>query len=175
MIAEKLKLNLGSRDRNVKGFQNVDIDKHPGVDFVCDVSDLSQFKDESVSEILASNILEHFPHVRTVEVLKEWRRVLEPGGLLYLSVPDFKRTVDIYLQRGLEPWIQNFICGDQGYATAFHYAIFDTNSLRELVAKADFSEISIVNRFAFTPGNDCSNLKSTVDGKLVCLNAVVVK
>ncbi len=49
MIAtEDIRLNLGSRDRKIPGFKNMDIDAHEGVDIVGDVSDLSMFEDESV-------------------------------------------------------------------------------------------------------------------------------
>lgn len=176
MIAtETLKLNLGSRDRFIPGYKNMDIDAHPGVDFVGDVSDLSRFEDCSVSAVFASNILEHFPHTRTNNVLTEWKRVLRPGGALYLSVPDFSRAVEIYHSCGLKDWIQNQLMGDQEYATAFHYAIFDEKRLRDIVMDVGFRECSAVERFEFADKNDCSNNVSNIDGKLVSLNMVARK
>lgn len=175
MNAAALKLNLGSRDRAMPGFKNMDCEAHPGVDFVGDVADLSRFESESVAEIFASNIIEHFPHGQTVKVLKEWRRVLEKGGILYLSVPDFARAVEIYRMRGLEDWVENFTHGDQGYATAFHYAIFDYDRLNRKCVEAGFSYASRVNSFDFAAPNDCSNLVSNADGKRVSLNVAVVK
>lgn len=171
----ELKLNLGSRDRRVDGFKNMDIDAHPGVDYVGDVSDLSQFADGSVAEILASNILEHFPHTRTAGVLKEWHRVLAPGGKLYVSVPDFARAVELYETGGLENWVENFLMGDQVYETAFHYAIFDESRLYYRLMDAGFKEMFVVTHFGFTAPEDCSNLVSTLDEKPVCLNAIAVK
>lgn len=157
------------------GFNNMDIDAHGGVDFVGDVSDLSRFQDGSIDAIYASNILEHFPHVRTNNVLTEWKRVLRVGGILYLSVPDFARAIEIYKQTGLKDWIQNFLMGDQGYKTAFHYAIFDEKRLRDIVIEAGFRECSFVERFSFSDPDDCSNNVSSIDGKIVSLNAVVIK
>ncbi len=176
MIAtDDIRLNLGSRDRKIPGFLNMDIDAHEGVDIVGDVSDLSRFEDGSVHQVFASNVLEHFPHPQTLSVLKEWHRVLRPGGILFVSVPDFARAVEIYKHLGLEDWIQNFICGDQGYKTAFHYAIFDDHRLRDLVLKAGFRECSLVEFFPFAAKGDCSNNVSTYDRKPVSLNAVVRK
>lgn len=40
MIAERIRLNLGSRTRSLPGFKNVDIDNHAGVDIVCDVANI---------------------------------------------------------------------------------------------------------------------------------------
>lgn len=175
LATETLKLNLGSRTRKMAGFKNMDIDAHEGVDFVGDVSDLSRFESESVAAIFASNILEHFPHTCTHNVLTEWNRVLRPGGALYLSVPDFARAVEIYKKTGLRDWIQNFLMGDQPYATAFHYAIFDEERLRDIVLSVGFRECSAVERFLFAAPEDCSNNISTHDGKLISLNMVAVK
>lgn len=182
LAPNKLKLNLGSRNRNVPGFKNVDIHQHPGVDYVMDVSDLSHFADGSVSEILGSNILEHFPHAKTLSVLKEWHRVLAPLGVLYLSVPDFSRALELHLKHqkaapdsGLSDWVVNFLYGDQGYETAFHYTAFDWIRLRNILHQAGFPEVCQVDSLPVSDKDDCSNLKSNLDGKLVCLNVVAIK
>ncbi len=167
-----MKLNLGSRDRNMEGFKNMDIEKHPGVDYVGDVSDLSRFKDGSIEEIYASNILEHFPAVRTVEVLKEWNRVLEDDGRLLISVPDFKRCAELYLEYGLQDWIVNMLWGDQEYETAFHYTGFDHNRMLRLLAQANFKTATRVISFGV---EDCSSLVCSKDKKPVCLNMVATK
>jgi SAM-dependent methyltransferase len=46
------------------------------------------FAPESFCEVLAQDILEHFPIYRTVDILQEWRRVLTVGGRLALRVPN---------------------------------------------------------------------------------------
>lgn len=175
VIAAKVKLNLGARDRAIPGFVGMDCDGHDGVDLVGDAADLSRFADGEISEIYASHCLEHFPHVKTVEVLREWCRVLEPGGILYVAVPDFKRTVEIYQKCGLNDWIQEYISGGQEYATAYHYAIFDEGRLRELLLKAGFSEASRVDDFPVGHPEDCSRKLSTLDYKPVSLNVVAVR
>ena len=175
MVGNEVRLNLGARNRAIPGFLSVDCDKHEGVDIVADVSDLSQFATGSVKEILASHVLEHFPHTKTVTVLKEWARALESGGILYLAVPDFKRAVEIYKERGLCDWVQNWLWGDQGYATAFHYAGFDEGRLKKVALEAGFSEVSIVDDLPVHHPLDCSTLRSNVDGRRVSLNAVCVR
>jgi len=176
---EFLKLNMGSRDMRIPGFKNVDCDPHEGVEFVSPVEDLGVFDDECVSEIYASHILEHFSHRMTVKVLKEWRRVLVKGGILYLSVPDFDYAAKMSLKYGLNEWVQRFLMGDQGYETAFHYTIFNEYNLRGALMDAGFSEASKVEKLPYTSmcGNrsDCSNLRSTLDGSIVSLNMVAIK
>lgn len=174
-VTEAVKLNLGSRNRAIPGFKGMDCDAHEGVDFVGDISDLSRFEDGSVAEIYASHCLEHFPHLQTVSVLKEWARVLEPGGILYVAVPDFKRTVELYALTGINQWVQDYVSGGQEYATAYHYAIFDEGKLRGLLLAAGFSEASAVDQFPVGDRKDCSRLRSSLDGKPVSLNMVAIK
>lgn len=167
MTSEAVRLNLGSRDRSLAGWLNMDIDKHPGVDIVGDVSDLSRFADESVDEIRASHVLEHFPHTRTLDVLKEWHRVLKENGKLYVAVPDFARGIEIYQRRGLEDWVVNWLYGDQCYATAFHYTAFDERRLTRLLMQTGFWGVKRNWPFDI---DDCAMQVSNLDLKPVSLN-----
>ena len=176
MIETKIAgLNLGSRNRAIPGFLNMDCDAHEGVDVVGDVSDLSRFADGAVGEIYASHVLEHFNFHRTAAVLKEWHRVLEPGGKLYVGVPDFQRALELYEVGGLNDWLIRFLMGDQEYATAYHYTLFDEARLARLLKDAGFSDYFRVEQFPIGDENDCSNLASTIDGESVSLNVIATK
>ena len=169
-------LNLGSRNRSIPGFKNMDIEAHEGVDFVGDCSDLSRFESDSIPEIYASHILEHFSLNKTLDVLKEWHRVLEPGGKLYVAVPDFGRIVELYQGTGfLSNWMVRFLCGDQEYPTAYHYNIFDDNRLTEILNDAGFSDVFRVESFPMSDDDECSNLASEIDGERVSLNLIATK
>ena len=96
-----MKLNLGSADSKINGFLNIDIRNVPGVDVVADVAHLP-FKDNSIDECIAYNILEHFAPDRIHAVLKEWHRVLKPGGKLRVGVPDGELIFDRY-KKGILP------------------------------------------------------------------------
>lgn len=177
---EYLKLNMGSRDRRIPGFKNVDCDPHDGVDFVSPVEDLAVFDDGCVSEIYASHILEHFSHRMTHKVLKEWHRVLKPEGILYISVPDFDKAAKLSLTYGLNDWVNQFLMGDQGYETAFHYALFNGHRLKEILLESGFSSASMVEALPIMSvkpdgGTDCSQLRCTLNGEFVSLNMVAVK
>lgn len=153
----------------------MDCDAHEGVDIVGDISDLSRFADNSIPEIYASHCLEHFPHPKTLSVLKEWHRVLAPGGKLYVAVPDFARCVELYLALGITQWLQDYVSGGQEYKTAYHYAIFDEAKMSALLAAAGFSESFRVEQFPIGDENDCSNLCSNLDNLPVSLNMVAIK
>lgn len=172
--AEGIRLNLGGRDRPIKGFLTVDLSKEHNPDIFTDVSDLSQFKSNSVSEIYASQILEHFPHPKTLSVLKEWYRVLNLGSRITIGVPDFARTIEIYLREGLNDWVMNFLYGDQIYDLAFHYRPFTFGSLAYLLDQAGFTHVRRIKDMPYGI-IDCSSLISTGDGKPVSLNVEAYK
>ncbi len=177
MIATEIKtmrLNLGGRGTSIPGFTTVDLDEENKDGIKADVSDLSMIEDGSAEEIYASHILEHFPHVKTEAVLKEWFRVLKKGGRILIGVPDFQRTIEIYLQLGLIPWVTNFLYGDQEYPLAYHYAPFTFGSLSKTLNKVGFSKIKRLYSMPYNV-SDCATLKFNIDGKPVSLNVEAYK
>ncbi|MHB8970185.1 MAG: tetratricopeptide repeat protein, partial [Pirellulaceae bacterium] len=82
------KLHLGCGKRYIPGFFHIDLLAAPHVDLLHRVDSLP-FVDNSVGLIYASHLLEHFGRNEVEGVLREWYRVLRPGGLVRLAVPDF--------------------------------------------------------------------------------------
>ena len=64
----------------------VDIFPFESVDVLADARDLWMFNDNELDFVVASHSLEHFPDVKTV--LKEWKRVIKPGGVIGVVVPN---------------------------------------------------------------------------------------
>ena len=91
------KLNLGAGDRPLPGWVNLDCCRHPGIDEVGDVRDLSAIEDASFDIVRASHLFEHFHVNEMPALLGEWTRVLKPGGTLIVCVPDFRGLVLDYL------------------------------------------------------------------------------
>lgn len=164
-----IRLNLGGRGTKIQGFQTVDLSEEHDVQIKSDVSNLWMFRDETVQEIYASQILEHFPHLKTESVLKEWHRVLMPGARITIGVPDFQRAVEIYLEIGLVPWVVNQLYGDQIYPLAFHYAPFTFASLSAVMHKVGFTKIRRIRDMPYGIV-DCSANLFNMDGKPVSLN-----
>jgi predicted SAM-dependent methyltransferase len=90
MMPEARKLHIGGTTR-VAGWEILNITPGPHVDHVGNANDLSRFADGVFAEVYASHTLEHFDYTGDLErALKEWSRVLSPGGTIYLSVPDLE-------------------------------------------------------------------------------------
>lgn len=82
-----MKINLGSGNKTLEGYVNVDKYDLPNV-VVHDLLEFPYpFESESADEILMDNVLEHLSD--RVGVIKECNRILKTGGKLIVRVPHF--------------------------------------------------------------------------------------
>ncbi len=65
----------------------------------CDLRKRLPFGDASAAVVYSSHALEHLHRDEAVAVLREARRVLEPGGICRVVVPDVAAIVRWYLER----------------------------------------------------------------------------
>ena len=91
-----MRLHIGGEEIK-EGWKILNIQKKPGVDFIGDITDLSQFDDKSVEEIYASHVLEHIGISLVVNAVNEIFRILKQGGRLYVSVPDLEVLTKLFL------------------------------------------------------------------------------
>jgi SAM-dependent methyltransferase len=61
-------------------------------DIVADADRLTMVADGSEDFLIANHVIEHLPD--PIGAFKEWYRVLRPGGVLFLAVPDKRVTFD---------------------------------------------------------------------------------
>lgn len=93
------KLHIGGAQPS-PGWEILNAMPNPWVDHLGDARDLSQFPDNTFSDVYASHVLEHMDYIRELtDTLAEWRRVLQPGGRLYISVPDMDVLARLFLDR----------------------------------------------------------------------------
>ncbi len=110
-MKEKIRLNLGCASRPLEGYINIDLDtkdkiiaRYPNVKipnnldiFQYDIFNLP-FDDCSVLEIRSESMLEHLSFLEEKKFFYEMQRVLAVGGVLDFSVPDFEKTMKLWLQ-----------------------------------------------------------------------------
>jgi predicted SAM-dependent methyltransferase len=63
---------------------------------ILDVRKRLPFSDGTISVVYASHLLEHLYHSEAISLLKELHRVLSPGGIIRIVVPDIKTLVEGY-------------------------------------------------------------------------------
>lgn len=115
-------------------------------DVIADVTDLP-YADACVEEILAFDLLEHFPADRTQQILAEWKRVLITGGLLTLKVPNLQALGQMIRDDGeyTTTYIRNVYGGHRfGPEGAWdtHHTGWTPRLLRDELALAGFHLIS---------------------------------
>jgi predicted SAM-dependent methyltransferase len=83
-------LNLGSGPRGLEkpSWVNVDGFTERNVDHVIDLARRLPFDDDSFDGIFCEHVIEHFDLEQGKAILGECRRVLRPGGVLRVIVPD---------------------------------------------------------------------------------------
>lgn len=97
-MKEALKLHVGCGKRLLPGFVHIDLADYPHIDWQKDVRDLSFLPAHSAQLLYASHVIEYFDRWEVVEVLRNWRQVLQPGGTLRLAVPDFEAMATLYME-----------------------------------------------------------------------------
>jgi predicted SAM-dependent methyltransferase len=139
----KVLLHIGCGDVHSPEFINIDARKMPHVHIVTeDIFNLGQFPNSSVDFIYMSHLLEHVRRKDQRKVLDEMFRVLKPGGVLRLGVPDFDLLLEMYIATGRNTRaIEPILMGGQDYEYNYHYVIFNQASITELLKEVGFREV----------------------------------
>lgn len=96
-----MKIHIGCGKRNFgSGWFHVDGSHEGGHIDHHDIFKLPQ-KSDSVDLVYASHIIEYFDSEEVCDVLREWKRVLKPGGILRLAVPDFESMAELYVSKSI--------------------------------------------------------------------------
>lgn len=78
---------------------NMDWQWRPGIDICWDVRRGIPLPDACVAGVFSEHCLEHLSLADSIKVVAEFRRVLKPGGVVRVSVPDGELYLDLYAQR----------------------------------------------------------------------------
>lgn len=140
-----MKLHLGCGKRYIPGFVHVDAVDYPHVDHVTTIDNLSFIPDDSIELIYNCHVLEHFKRRDVGRVLSEWFRVLRPGGVLRVSVPDFASLCEVYQRENNLAQVIGALFGRQDYLYNIHYNVFDFSSLSTDLDAAGFTNIKRYN------------------------------
>ena len=174
-ITRKTVLNVGCgyplRQRLHKHFQGpewceVRLDVDPAVrpDIVCSMTDMSPVASQSVDAVWSSHNLEHLHRHEVPAALAEFIRVLKPGGLLLMTLPDLRQVAELVVADRLEDEAYvspsgpvsalDMIFGHtaslaSGYPFMAHKTGFTQRTLQTLLVEAGFVAVRVKPGAAF--------------------------
>lgn len=113
-------LNLGCGDLCVPGWTNADIaPSRPDV-LAVDISRDLPFEDRRFEAVYCSHVLEHLPRDAAPGLMRECRRILRPGGMLRVAVPDLETIARLYLER-----LERALAGDESARDEYDWMVLE--------------------------------------------------
>src|SRR5688500_4899658 len=144
------RLNWGCGGWTVPGWINSDIKDGPGIDISCDIRKGLPFDEGSIDYAVSIHALPEVPYPDLTPVLQELRRVLKPGGVLRLALPDLLKGIAAY-ERGDRDY---FLIPDEDAKSpgaklvlqliwyGYSRTLFTPEFIEELLYKAGFSRVA---------------------------------
>jgi predicted SAM-dependent methyltransferase len=143
------RLNWGCGDHVAAGWINSDIKQGDDVDLVADIKAGLPLASGCLDYAVSVHALPELPYPELVPALRELRRVLKPGGVLRLVLPDLDRAIDAY-RRGESDYFKvdprevqslsgRFIVQMLWYG--YSRSLFTRDFAVELLEKAGFEDV----------------------------------
>lgn len=144
----KIHVGCGMKDFG-SDWVHVDGRSLPHVEHVLQDLDLGYLphvcRDNEAGMIYASHVLEYFDWLDGEWLCESWYVKLRPGGVLRLSVPDWRRLVEVYQERA---WLSEIIGPLFGRMEVngkmvYHKSVYDTERLMATLVEAGFAAENI--------------------------------
>jgi len=142
-VTEQICLHLACGKRHIPGWIHVDIDDFPHIDHRHSIDRLPMFPDNHADLIYASHVIAYWDRFEVLDVLREWRRVLKPGGTLRLSTPDFDKVVQVYLDTRDLALMYGFLYGrfETPHGEIYYKTVYNSATLEQALLTAGFSSV----------------------------------
>ena len=170
------RLHIGGTTKS-DGWEVLNANPASYVDHVCNANDLSRFADDTFIEMYASHVVEHLDYIGELpNTLKEWNRVLVPGGKIFISVPDLDVLATLILDKNKLTIHERFFVMRMmfgGHVDKYDYHVTGLNAefLTEFLSAAGYTNIRRVQEFGLF--NDTSSM--LFKGTAISLNMIAEK
>lgn len=139
------KLEIGSRSKPRPGYIHHDIRPLEHIEIVCDAKKFPKELYETFDEVYASHILEHFNRFEVKGVLMEWTKLIRPGGVIDIVVPDVREIARQLTENFIDLEFFNYLMfGGNDYQYNVHKYGFDVVSLGTMLEAQGFEVLSAV-------------------------------
>ena len=141
--SDGLYVNLGSGAQSGPEYVNVDVVAAPHIHYIHDIKFLPMFTTGGVDLLYASHVLEHIPRHELPITIAEWKRVLKPGGILRISVPDFDNLIKIYTASGndIDTILAQLLGQEPPYNN--HYSVWNLDYAKNFFIKEGVKEVRL--------------------------------
>lgn len=109
LTGEQIKLHVGCGDVYFDGWVNID-KSSKAADKKCDLRKGLPYKDNSVTFIYSEHFIEHVTAEQGLRILRDFYRVLRPGGILRIATPDLDYLVEKYISPSWkdQDWLETY-------------------------------------------------------------------
>lgn len=172
----KKNLHIGGNQEK-DGWEILNAVPGPFVDHVGNANDVSQFKNDAFAQIYASHVVEHFDYKdELLSTLKEWYRILAPGGKIFISVPDIDVLAELMISKDKFSvddrfFIMRMLFGGHIDKYDYHAVGLNEDFLTSFLEQAGFIKIKKVRDFGLF--DDTSRMK--FKGVTISLNLTAAK
>lgn len=166
--SQPINIELGESQKRLEGWTTVDLNEASDICLNLSCFPLP-FPENCISQIYSSHVLEHLFYGEMTELLSECYRILKPGGIFKVAVPNARIYLNAYFNQK-EFNYKEYCLYDTGlsykskidyvnyiaYMGGHHRHMFDEESLLTNLVDAGFKNVKIRD---FEPGLDLEGRK----------------
>jgi predicted SAM-dependent methyltransferase len=138
------KVQFGAGSLHIEGFENYDSEAQ------ADITKPLNFESDSVDLIYAEMVVEHITHKEAWQFFEECHRILLPGGLMRVVVPDFVRVWKLknpeWLRVNRDVTNNNGTLKDQMKSIIYghgHQAAWSSELLKSFLEAVEFRNVEV--------------------------------
>lgn len=153
-----MKIHFGAGRHVLSGYYNIDAVRHelaerdPELLYAmrfenCRLIERIPLDDGCADELFAAHVIEHFYRYDVDAVVEEWRRLLRPGGLLVLELPNLEQACRNLIEQGMSDSMVMFpLYGDASWKDPYmcHLYGYTPETITGLLTDHGFKKIQIL-------------------------------
>jgi predicted SAM-dependent methyltransferase len=143
-------LNVGCGKKPIAHMINLNYEWYPHVDLTWDILKPLPLRPNQLEGIFSEHVLEHLPYDRIPDILKDWHRVLRPGGSVRILVPDAELYLNTYVRaKNREPVVFPYhesaatpmMIVNRVFRGYDHLYAYDFETMKRLLEQSGFTSV----------------------------------